>query len=69
LRNVSRSRIVSRDPSAIATALSEILETTDRSDGRQKMAEFSAGRIAAELHRMYIEIAARPIWDPAEGPA
>jgi glycosyltransferase involved in cell wall biosynthesis len=56
LRDVTWSRIVARDASALARALAEILEAPRRSDGRRKTAEFCSRRIARELVRLYAEI-------------
>ena len=56
LRGVERARIVARDPEAISAALAEMLAVPDRSDGRRKLSEFSAGHIARELCRVYCEL-------------
>ena len=51
LRNVRGTRIAERDPKALATALLEIVSHRQRSDGRRKVDEFSADRVAASLPR------------------
>jgi teichuronic acid biosynthesis glycosyltransferase TuaC len=67
LRGVDRARIVPRDPEAIARALVEMLSASDRGDGRRKLGEFSAGRIAGELYRVYFELTGRRSARIAEG--
>ena len=57
LRGVSCSTIVPREAAAIACELARVLRVPTRSDGRRKVAEFSAQRIAGELCRMYGELA------------
>ncbi len=57
LRGVSRSAIVPREAAAIARELARVLTVPTRSNGRSKVAEFSAPRIAGELSRMYCELA------------
>jgi teichuronic acid biosynthesis glycosyltransferase TuaC len=57
LRGVSRSAIVPREAAAIARELARVLRVPTRSNGRSKVAEFSAPRIAGELCRMYCELA------------
>jgi len=61
LRGVSCSAIVPREAAAIAGELARVLGTPTRSDGRRKVAEFSAQRIAGELSRIYHELAAAPV--------
>jgi teichuronic acid biosynthesis glycosyltransferase TuaC len=56
LRGVSRTQIVARQPEKIAAALAEMLLVPGRSDGRRKVGEFSARRIAGELLRIYEEL-------------
>ena len=56
LRGVGRAQIVARDPAAIASALAAMLAAPGRSDGRRKLAEFSASHIAGELRRVYGEL-------------
>jgi len=55
---VRHSAVVERDPAAIAAELAHILEAPVRSNGREKVREFSAPRIAGELHRIYLELGA-----------
>ena len=57
LRCVRRSAIVPRDAAAIAIELARVLRSPARSDGRSKVGEFSAQRIAGELCRIYGELA------------
>ena len=61
LCGVSCSAIVPREAAAIARELTRVLGTPTRSDGRHKIAEFSAQRIAGELSRIYRELAAAPV--------
>lgn len=56
LLGVRRSTIVPREATAIARELARVLRVPSRSDGRRKVAEFSAPRIAGELCRMYREL-------------
>ena len=65
LRGVRHSAIVPRDASAIAIELARVLRTPTRSDGRNKVGEFSAPRIAGELCRIYRELAAERSEDSA----
>jgi len=58
LRGVRHSAIVPREATAIAIELARVLRTPTRSDGRNKVGEFSAQRIAGELCRIYRELAA-----------
>jgi teichuronic acid biosynthesis glycosyltransferase TuaC len=53
LKGVACSRIVARDPAALARAVVDLVETPRRSDGRRKAAEFCSHRIAGELARLY----------------
>jgi len=61
----SGAAIVPRDASAIAIELARVLRTPTRSDGRNKVGEFSAPRIAGELCRIYRELAAERSEDSA----
>jgi teichuronic acid biosynthesis glycosyltransferase TuaC len=58
LRGVSCSAIVPRDAAALATALVQVLRIPSRSNGRNKVPEFSAQRIAGELSRIYTSLGA-----------
>jgi glycosyltransferase involved in cell wall biosynthesis len=60
LRGVRCSAIVPREAAVIASELARVLRTPTRSDGRSKVAEFSAQRIAGELSRIYRELAVAP---------
>ena len=60
LQGVRYSAIVAREAAAIAAALARVLREPRRSNGRRKVREFSAQRIAAELRRIYLELAAEP---------
>jgi teichuronic acid biosynthesis glycosyltransferase TuaC len=53
LQGVACSRIVARDPAALARAVAELVEAPRRSDGRRKAGEFCSHRIARELARLY----------------
>jgi teichuronic acid biosynthesis glycosyltransferase TuaC len=53
LEGVSWSAIVARDPAAIAAELVRVLGIPCRSNGREKLDEFSAPKIARELRRIY----------------
>lgn len=65
LRGVRRSAIVPREAAAIAIELARVLRKPTRSDGRRKVGEFSAQRIAGELRRIYGELAGAPAKDTA----
>ena len=65
LRGVSCSAIVPREAEATALELVRVLRTPMRSDGRRKVGEFSAQRIAGELCRIYGELAGAPSKDSA----
>ncbi len=71
LAGVRHCAIVERDPAAIAAELARVLRVPVRSNGREKVREFSAQRIAGELHRIYVELGAAPntIASPAGAPA
>jgi len=45
LEGVTCSRIVARDPSALAQAVAELLDAPRRSDGRRKAGDFCSRRI------------------------
>jgi len=53
LRGVQGARIVTRDPRDIARALVELVAEPRRSDGRNKIGEFSTRGIAREMHGIY----------------
>jgi glycosyltransferase involved in cell wall biosynthesis len=55
LHGVHRARIVDRNPQTIALALVDLLSSPGRSDGRKKLGEFSARRIAHELRLIYLQ--------------
>jgi teichuronic acid biosynthesis glycosyltransferase TuaC len=65
LSGVRGSAIVPRDAAAIATELAKVLRMPSRSDGRSKVQEFSAQKIAAELCRIYFEVTLDPIKNSA----
>ena len=65
LRGVRRSAIVPREAAAIAIELARVLRKPMRSDGRRKVGEFSAQRIAGELCGIYGELAGTPSKDSA----
>jgi teichuronic acid biosynthesis glycosyltransferase TuaC len=56
LEGVTRSRIVARERAALAQAVTEMVETPRRSDGRRKTGEFCSRRIARAVAMMYREI-------------
>jgi glycosyltransferase involved in cell wall biosynthesis len=58
LEGVRHSAVVERDPAAIAAELARVLEAPVRSNGREKVREFSAPRIAGALCRIYLELGA-----------
>jgi glycosyltransferase involved in cell wall biosynthesis len=57
LRGVRATRLVARDPEALAQALLELVVRPSRSDGRRKLHEFSAHRVAAALCGIYRRLA------------
>ncbi len=57
LRDIWPSAVTKRDPRYLASALTTVLNAGQRSNGRSRAGEFCAGRIAAELARLYQEIA------------
>ena len=65
LEGIHATRIAPRDPEAIAAALNDVLALECRSNGRSKLAECSAHRVASELHAIYARIAGRDMepWD------
>ena len=68
LAGVSHSRVVERDPRALGQALAEILNPPRRSDGRRRAEEFSSERLAAELLRLYGEVAVERAREPGQEP-
>jgi glycosyltransferase involved in cell wall biosynthesis len=56
LEGVANTRIAGRDPEALGAAVAEMIGTPRRSDGRLKIAEFSAQEIAARLREIYMEL-------------
>ncbi len=58
LRHVRHCAVVARDPAAIAAGLVRVLQVPMRSNGRDKVREFSARKIAGELRRIYGEAGA-----------
>jgi teichuronic acid biosynthesis glycosyltransferase TuaC len=63
LEGVSWSAIVARDPAAIAAELVRVLEASCRSNGREKLDEFSAPKIARELRGIYAGLHAGGRWN------
>jgi teichuronic acid biosynthesis glycosyltransferase TuaC len=61
LQGVRRSRLVARDPRALARALIDLLSAPGRSDGRNRIGECSARRMAIQLHRIYWELSSREL--------
>jgi teichuronic acid biosynthesis glycosyltransferase TuaC len=55
LRGVTNTRIVARRPEALARALAELTKEPLRSDGRRRIQEISAIRIAESLCRVYMD--------------
>jgi glycosyltransferase involved in cell wall biosynthesis len=56
LIGVRHTRIVARDAEKLGAALAEMVETPRRSDGRRKIGEFCADRIAGRLLEIYREL-------------
>lgn len=56
LRGVRDSRIVARDAEKLGAALVEMVTPPRRSDGRRKIDEFCAGRIARRLREIYQDL-------------
>jgi glycosyltransferase involved in cell wall biosynthesis len=65
LAGVRHSVIVERDAAAIAVELARILRVPVRSNGREKVREFSAQRIAGELYQIYVDLGAGAAVTPA----
>jgi teichuronic acid biosynthesis glycosyltransferase TuaC len=61
LSGVQHCAVVEREVPAIAVELARVLGVPVRSNGREKMREFSAHRIAGELHRIYLEVSPIPL--------
>ena len=57
LRGVACSRVAGRNAQALGRAVAELVTPPCRSDGRLKVAEFSAARIATELASLYRDVA------------
>jgi teichuronic acid biosynthesis glycosyltransferase TuaC len=55
IEGVSNTRLVGRDPEAIAGALAEMVARPLRSDGRKKVAEVSLDAIAERVHQIYLD--------------
>jgi len=58
LAGVRHCAIVERDPAVIAAELARVLRVPVRSNGRERVRDFSAQRIAGELHRIYLDLGA-----------
>jgi teichuronic acid biosynthesis glycosyltransferase TuaC len=65
LAGVRHCALVERDPAVIAVELARVLRVPVRSNGREKVREFSTHRIAGELHRIYLELGAGSDATPA----
>jgi teichuronic acid biosynthesis glycosyltransferase TuaC len=63
LSGVSWSAIVPRDPAVIAAELVRVLKVPGRSNGRRKVDEFSAHKIAGQLRRIYAGLDAGGAWN------
>jgi len=59
IRGVRNTCIAARDPGALGQALAALVAQPLRSDGRSRIADFSAQSIALELCRLYREAAVR----------
>lgn len=57
LAGVRHCAIVERNPAAIAAELARVLRVPVRSNGREKIRDFSGQRIAGELFRIYLNLA------------
>jgi glycosyltransferase involved in cell wall biosynthesis len=53
LRGIKPSKIVSRDPKALGTAVAEMLSRRERSNGRQTAEQISTARVAREIISVY----------------
>jgi glycosyltransferase involved in cell wall biosynthesis len=53
LRGVACSRLAPRDAQALGRALADVVGAPRRSDGRRRVQEFSAHKIASELVKLY----------------
>ena len=56
LEGVRHSAVVERDPASIAAELARVLRVPVRSNGRERIREFSAHRIAGDLYRIYLDL-------------
>jgi teichuronic acid biosynthesis glycosyltransferase TuaC len=56
LEGVANTSIAARDPEALGAALAQMIAPPRRSDGRLKIAEFSAAGIAQRLLALYTEL-------------
>lgn len=63
LAGVRHCAIVERDPAAIAVELARVLRVPVRSNGREKVREFSTHWIAGELFRIYVDLGAESKWN------
>ncbi len=68
LAGVRHCAVVERDPAAIAMELARVLRVPLRSNGREKVREFSAHQIAGELHRIYLDLGAGAAVGPTQVP-
>jgi glycosyltransferase involved in cell wall biosynthesis len=64
LRGVSRSMMVGREPSSIASALLQILETRERSNGRETVLRLSEYAEAERIRDIYSVVAGRDVIVP-----
>ena len=63
LNGVSWSAIVPRHPAAIAAELVRVLRVPGRSNGRRKVGDFSARKIAGELRQIYASLDTGGAWN------
>ncbi len=59
LRGITHTHIVARNPESIARALSTVLQTRERSNGRSRVLEICSSHIADELTHLYREVVAK----------
>jgi hypothetical protein len=59
LQGITCTRVVGREPEALAAALRHILKACERSNGRSRVREICSSHIADELTHLYREVAAK----------
>jgi teichuronic acid biosynthesis glycosyltransferase TuaC len=61
IEGVANTQIAARDPEALGAALARMIAPPRRSDGRRKIAEYSADGIARRLRALYAELLPTPL--------